>query len=214
MQVAAGLRDQSELISPSPADWTEVRLAELCDLVPGTPTHDALHGAVPVLKPRNLVLGELAGPTDTLSADEAKRLARYQVSSGDLLCVRTGTVGRTGLVNQEQEGWIFGSGLIRIRVKPDIQVDPQFLSFYFNYPAATEWIQRYAQGTSIPNISSQVLGTMPVRLPPLPVQHAIAAALGRLNASIKAHQRVAETTTELRDTLLPLLMSGELPAPE
>ena len=201
----------NELISSASADWPAVRLADLCQLVPGTPTHDAPDGSVPVLKPKNLALGRLAGPTDMLSTKEAQRLTRYQVRSGDLLCTRTGTVGRVGLASQKQDGWIFGTGLIRIRAKPQSLVDPLFLNFYFTHPAVADWIQRNARGTSIPNISSQVLGTLPVWLPSLSDQRAIGAALNKLNESIEAHQRVNETTAELRNALLPLLMSRELP---
>ena len=53
---------------------------------------------------------------------------------------------------------------------------------------------------------------MPISLPPLSVQRAIGHALVTLNDSIEAHQRICETTAELRDALLPLLLSGELPA--
>jgi len=211
--VVQRLSSPGQVSSPSPADWPEVRLTELCDLVAGTPTHDAPDGSVPVLKPRNLVLGGLAGPTDMLSADEANRLSRYQMRDGDLLCVRTGTVGRTGLATHEQDRWIFGTGLIRIRAKPDSPVDPRFLSLYFTHPIVVEWIRVHAtRGTSIPNISSHVLGSLPVRLPPLSIQQAIGGVLGKLNDSITAHRRISETTAELRDTLLPLLMSGSLPA--
>lgn len=200
----------NDLVGSASTHWPAAQLAELCELVPGTPTHDAADGSVPVLKPRNLVLGRLAGPTDMLSAEEAERLTRYQVRAGDLLCTRTGTVGRVGLASQGQDGWIFGTGFIRIRAKPHSLIEPLFLNFYFTHPAVADWVQRNARGTSIPNISSQVLGTLPVWLPPLPDQRAIAAALNKFNESIDAHQRVIETTAELRDTLLPLLMPAEL----
>lgn len=72
---------------------------------------------------------------------------------------------------------------------------------------------RNARGTSIPNINSRVLGTLPVSLPPQSAQRAIGQALATLNDSIEAHQRICETTAEIRDALLPLLLSGELPAP-
>ncbi|MCW2936102.1 MAG: methylase [Actinomycetia bacterium] len=199
------------LIRPASADWPVVRLADLCDLVPGTPTHEAPNGSVPVLKPKNLSLGSLVGPTDMLSVEEAQRLTRYQVRSGDLLCTRTGTVGRVGLASQRQADWIFGTGLIRIRVKPHSPVDPLFLNFYFTHPAVADWIQGNARGTSIPNISGQVLGMLPVWLPPVSVQRAIGTAINKLNDSIEAHQRIIRTTAGLRDTLLPLLMPGELP---
>jgi type I restriction enzyme M protein len=195
-----------ELISSASGVWPTVQLGDLCKLVPGTPTHEVLDGSVPLLKPRNLLLGRLSGPTDMLGAEEAQRLAGYQVRSGDLLCTRTGTVGRVGLATQEQDGWIFGTGLIRIRVEPESPVDPTFLSFYFTHPAVLDWIKRNSRGTSIPNISSQALATLPVRMPPLSDQRAIGMALSRLNESIDAYRRVSEATAELRDALLPLLM--------
>ncbi len=201
----------NDLISSRSVHWPAVQLADLCPLVPGTPTHDAPNGPVPVLKPKNLVLGRLAGPTDMLTTQEAQRLLRYQVRAGDLLCTRTGTVGRVGLASQGEDGWIFGTGLIRIRAKPQSPIDPLFLNFYFTHPAVADWVQRNARGTSIPNISSQVLGTLPVWLPPLSDQRAIGAALNTFNESIEAHQRVSETTAGLRDALLPLLMSADLP---
>ena len=199
-----------ELINASSANWPVAQLSEFCQLVPGTPTHDAPDGSVPVLKPKNLALGRLTGPTDMLTTMEAQRLTRYQVRSGDLLCTRTGTVGRVGIASQEQDGWIFGTGLIWIRAMSQGLVNPLFLGFYFTHPAIVDWINRNSRGTSIPNISSQVLGTLPVWLPPLSDQQAIGAAINKFNESIEAHQRVSDTVGEIRNALLPLLMSKEL----
>ena len=210
-QLVQDLDGLNELISSASANRPASQLSDLCQLVPGTPTHDAPDGSVPVLKPKNLALGRLTGPTDMLTTVEAQRLTRYQVRSGDLLCTRTGTVGRVGLASQEQDGWIFGTGLIRIRAKPQSLMDPLFLGFYFTHPAVVDWIKRNSRGTSIPNISTQVLGTLPVRLPPLSEQQAIGEAINKLNESIEAHQRVSETIVELRNALLPLLVAGEVP---
>ena len=201
----------STLIGPMPIGWTETRLRDICTLTPGATTHDDPDGPVPVLKPRNLIAGRLVGPTDRISAQEAAQRPRYQVRSGDILCVRTGSIGRVGLATADQAGWIFGTGLICVRPSP--QVDPQFLGFYFTHPAVKDWIARHAKGTAIPSISSQILGTLPVSLPPLPTQSAIGQALMALNEKIEAHQRICETSAELRDTLLPLLFSGQLSVP-
>jgi hypothetical protein len=202
----------STLVGRTPTNWAETRLTDICLLVPGAPTHDDPEGSVPVLKPRNLLRGRLFGKTDMVDADKARQNPRYHVQRGDLLCARTGTVGRVGLASEEQEGWLFGSGLICIRPRPNSQVDPQYLALYFAHQAVSDWIIRHAKGTSIPSISAKVLGTIPVSLPPLPVQLSIAVALTTLNESIEAHQRICETTAELRDAVLPLLMSGVLSA--
>jgi restriction endonuclease S subunit len=201
----------STLVGPTPSQWSEVQLSDICDLIPGAPTHDDPGGSVPVLKPRNLTSGKLAGPTDFMNEAEAAQHLRYRIRTGDLLCARTGSVGRVGLATDEQAGWVFGSGLICIRVKPSSNVDPQYLAFYFAHPAVSDWIARNARGTSIPNISGRVLGTLPVSLPSQSAQRAIGQALATLNDSIEAHQRICETTAEIRDALLPLLLSGELP---
>jgi restriction endonuclease S subunit len=190
------------------AGWEEVRLAEICALVPGAPTHDEPDGPVPVLKPRNLIGGRLAGPTDRISAEEAVQRHRYQVRADDILCARTGSIGKVGLAAIEQEGWIFGTGLICMR--PSEQVDPEYLSFYFTHPAVADWIVRHARGTAIPSIGSRVLGTLPVSLPPLSTQQAIGHAVKALNDKIEAHRQICDTTAELRDALLPLLFSGQL----
>jgi len=138
---------------------------------------------------------------------------RYQVRSGDLLCVRTGSIGRVGLVAAGQEGWIFGTGLICIR--PAQQVDPQFLCFYFTLPAVTDWFTLQArQSTAIASISAQVLGTLPISLPPLAAQREIGRSLATLNDKIEAHQRICQTTAELRDALLPLLLTGQMSLPD
>jgi type I restriction enzyme M protein len=192
------------------AGWEEASLAHICDLVPGAPTRDEPDGPVPVLKPRNLVGGRLVGPTDRTTAEEAVQRHRYQVRVGDILCTRTGSIGKVGLVEVEQEGWIFGTGLICVR--PSQQVDPDYLNLYLTHPAVVDWIIRHARGTAIPSISSRVLGTLPVSLPSLSAQQAIGQAVRVLNDKIEAHQQICDITAELRDALFPLLLSGQLSA--
>lgn len=202
-----------DLIGVIPPTWMTTRLSDICTLIPGASTPNNPDGWVPVLKPKNVTEGKLAGQVDRISREEAGRRPRYQVRSGDILCVRTGSVGRVGLVAAEQAGWIFGTGLICLR--PGQQVDPQFLCFYLSHPAVTDWFASHAQGaTAISSISAQVLSTLPVSLPPLATQRAIGSALGALNDKIEAHQRICQTTAELRDVLLPLLFAGQLSVPD
>lgn len=200
------------LIGLTPTDWAETRLSDICDLIPGSPTKDDADGTIPVLKPKNLVAGRLTGEIDRMAASEARRHARYVIKSGDLLCTRTGTLGRSGLADADHVGCVFGSGLICVRVKPGTHVDPQYLASYFAHQSVSSWIIRQAKGTSIPNINAKVLGTMPVPVPPLDVQRSIAHARGALDESIAAHERIIKMTTELRDAVLPGFVSGELEA--
>lgn len=209
----SSLEHTMNLIGFTAPDWATVRLAEVCELIPGAPTKDvpAGSGTVPVLKPKNLGPGQLIGDTDMVNEDEASRNSRYSVRAGDLLCARTGTMGRAALAAEEQQGWVFGSGLICIRVKPGQELDHRFLAAYFMSPTAVDWVIRHSGGTSIPSISVKTLATLPVRLPPLRVQQAIAENIDVLTENAAAHERARQAVLDLRESLLQLLLSGRVP---
>ncbi|WP_052422689.1 restriction endonuclease subunit S [Nonomuraea candida] len=200
------------LIGDLPEGWRAVSLAEIGELTAGTATPaTSEEGTVAVAKPKNLVRGRIAGPPDLIDEDEARRLDRYRLVEGDIVCVRTGGLGRHALMTREQHGWVCGTGLIRVRLREE--VDHHYLNHYLSHPAVLDWLTRNSVRSPIPSISTTVLGTLPVALPPPEAQRAIGHALHTLSEKIEAHERIAETTTALRDTLLPLLISGTVIAP-
>ncbi|MBN6050439.1 restriction endonuclease subunit S, partial [Nonomuraea sp. RK-328] len=166
------------------------------------------HGPVAVVKPKNLADGRLRGIPDRVSEAEAAGLSPYRLRSGDIVCVRTGGVGRHALLGAGQEGWLFGSGTIRIR--PANVIDPHYLSHYLSHAAVQDWIRRNGVGTAIPSISTLALGDLPVALAPLDVQRSIGMVFSALTEKIAAHEQICEATAELRDALLPLMFSGQL----
>lgn len=208
----SSLAHTKSFIGATSTSWPKVHLADVCELIPGAPTKDAPNdlGAIPILKAKNLLLGRLTGETDMADASEASRNSRYRVEVGDLLCARTGTMGKVGLVTAEQQGWIFGSGLICIRVRPDQELEPKFLVAYFMSPAVIDWVMRNSGGTSIPSISAKTLSTLPVSLPPLRVQYAIAETMDVFAESSAAHERAHQAANRLRGALFPLFFSGKI----
>lgn len=198
----------SAIIGSTPEDWTEAQLADICELTPGAATSDDPQGSVPIVKPRNLIDERISGTTDHAGADEADRRARYQIRGGDLLCARTGTIGKFALATDEQAGWIFGTGLICVR--PSEQVHSLYLSLYFVHPRVQEWFSHNAIGTAVRSINARTLGSLPVSLPPLSVQRDIGRILNTLNEKIAAHKQICQATAELRDALLPMLYSGQV----
>ncbi|WP_433512559.1 restriction endonuclease subunit S [Nonomuraea sp. CA-143628] len=194
------------LIGELPAGWTQVELGELGELRAGATTPADSDGPVAVVKPRNLVDGRLQGDTDHISEEEAARLFRYRLTVGDIVCVRTGNLGRHALVSAEHEGWLFGTGIIRVR--PNKRIDPRYLNHYLGHQLVQDWFRRNAAGAAIPSISTTMLTTLPVALAPLETQKSIGQTLAALTEKIAAHERISQATTELRDTLLPLLLSG------
>ncbi|MGW4638843.1 restriction endonuclease subunit S [Sphaerisporangium sp. NPDC004334] len=195
------------LIGELPDGWAEMSLADVCVLRAGPSTPpDAQDGSVAVVKPRNLADGRITGTVDRMSEQAVARLSAYRLTAGDVICVRTGALGRNALVTDEHEGWVFGSGIIRLR--PDDRLHPSYLNHYLSHPAVRGWLARNASGTAVPSISTRSMGMLPVAIAPLETQKRIGDVLGALDEKIAVHERIRQVTAELRDTLLPLLISG------
>ncbi|MFC4529674.1 restriction endonuclease subunit S [Sphaerisporangium dianthi] len=194
------------LVGELPDGWTEIPLADVCVLRAGPSTPPDSGGSVAIVKPRNLADGRITGAVDRMTEQAAARLSAYRLAPGDVICVRTGALGRNALVTDEHEGSVFGSGVIRLR--PDDRVDPRYLNHYLSHPAVRGWLARNSSGTAVPSISTRSMGVLPVALAPLDTQRRIGDALGALDDKIAVHERIRQATLELRDTLLPLLMSG------
>lgn len=148
----------------------------------------------------------MVGAADGVGEKTATNLFRYRLVGGDIVCVRTGGLGRHALVTSEQEGWLFGTGIIRVR--PGDRIDPHYLNHYLRHPMVQDWFRRNAAGSAIPSISGRVLGTLPIALPPMETQMAIGDILRALDEKIAVYDQISRTTAELRDTLLPRLFSG------
>jgi type I restriction enzyme M protein len=189
-----------------PLGWHEVSLADISELTAGCFARASADGSVGVIKPRNLVAGRISGTFDRIAEDAAVKLENYRLAEGDIVCTRTGVIGRHALVTYAHQGWLCGTGLIRIRPKEG--VDREYLRDYLNSPSARDWLTRNSAGSVLPSINTRVLGTLPVVLPPAEAQATVRSALRALTDKITTYEQVARTTAELRDALLPLLISG------
>jgi len=84
------------------------------------------------------------------------------------------------------------------------------LSLYLTHPAVKEWFATHSSGTAIPSINTSVLSLLPVALPSPTIQQSIGRTLDALNQKAAAHELIRQATAELRDALLPLLLSGRV----
>jgi len=113
---------------------------------------------------------------------------------------RRGEVGRYALVTEAEEGWLCGTGCLRIRFGEN-GPDPSYASFYFGHPNVREWIVRHAHGATMPNLNTSILGACPFLVPPLSEQKAIAHILGTLDDKIELNRRMNETLEEMARAL-------------
>ena len=191
------------LFGQPPSDWRYLTLGEACKQGGGNiqtgPFGSQLHASdyvsdgIPSIMPQNI--GDNRINEDgiaRISPQDAKRLKRYLVRSGDIVYSRRGDVERRALIRQEQDNWLCGTGCLRVRLGKDGS-DPVFVSHYLGHPLVREWIVRHAHGATMPNLNTSILSACPLLLPPLSEQRAIAHILGTLDDKIENLRKQSET---------------------
>jgi type I restriction enzyme, S subunit len=199
------------LIGPVPSAWRQVMLEDVCEILVGPSGArfrvEARSSAnVPVVMPRDLRNNRIAHDgTSAAAIQSARALARYRLAAGDVVCSRTGDLGRQALVGREQHDWLVGSACFRLR--PHNAVNGSYLVYYLAHPTVRDWIVRNATGSAIPSLNTRTIATMPVVLPPAEIQSMVGDVLGALDEKIAVHRQISSTTAALRDSLLPLLLN-------
>jgi type I restriction enzyme, S subunit len=127
------------------------------------------------------------------------RLSRYKVKEGDIIFGRKGAVERRARIRKSEEGWLQGSDCIRVRF--DNSIDATFISYQFGSNSYKEWMLQNSTGATMPSLNQQILKLLPITLPPLSEQKAIAAVLSSLDDKIDLLHRQNQTLEAMAETL-------------
>lgn len=192
-------------------EWSAVTLAEVCAAAGGGiqtgPFGSQLHASdyvtdgTPSVMPQNIGDNRIsvAGIARVSDAD-LERLAKYTLRPGDIVYSRRGDVERRALVRDENHGWLCGTGCLRVRIPNQDVHDSRFISYALGLPESREWIVRHAVGATMLNLNTTILGGVPLRIPSVTQQRAIAEVLGALDDKIAANQRTITGADELART--------------
>lgn len=197
----------SEALFMVPDNWEVTTLGEACNRGGGNiqtgPFGSQLHAAdyvpvgIPSIMPENIgdnriIIDKIA----RITQEDAHRLIRYRVREGDIVYSRRGDVERRALVRDAEEGWLCGTGCLRVRVGAGL-LDPRFTSFYLGHPEVRSWIVRHAVGATMPNLNTSILSALPIVVPPREEQRRIAAFLSALDDKIDLDHRINKTAEAL-----------------
>ena len=158
---------------------------------------------VPVVMPSNL--GDNSISTDqiaTVSPDKADQLSQHRLHIGDIILPRRGDLGRRALVSGEYEGWLCGTGCLRIRLD-DVSL-AQAVVQSLSSISVLRWLESRAVGTTMPNLNSQIVAGVPVHIPER-VRDAL-ELIDQLTAALEStHARIAKLTRTRSSLLLEAL---------
>jgi type I restriction enzyme S subunit len=193
--------------------WSVTTLGELCDQGGGDiqtgPFGSQLHASdyvssgVPSVMPINIG-DNFIDPADIarISLTDAERLARYLLRSGDIVYSRRGDVEKRALVRPENEGWLCGTGCLRVRLGDGSAANSAFVSYALGTSESREWIVKHAVGATMPNLNTSILRALPIAVPPTDEQKAIGEVLGALDDKIAVNARVHGASAELKAALV------------
>lgn len=141
--------------------------------------------------------------------EHVERLARHKLRAGDIIYSRRGDVEKCALITENEEGWLCGTGCLLVRVQGP-NLDARFLSYLLSRPETRAWISQHAVGATMPNLNTEILREVPVDVPDVKTQHAIAATLGALDDKIESNRRA----TAVGESLIRALVESALDASE
>ncbi len=139
--------------------------------------HDYKSEGIPVVMPKDIINDRVdTSSIARINDNDADRLSKHKLNIGDLVLPRRGDINKRVICKQENEGWLCGTGCLKIRLNDDI-VDPNYLYYYFTLAHVVEAILNKAVGSTMLNLSGGILSSTELVYPPLPTQRKIASIL-------------------------------------
>ncbi len=189
--------------------WTTTTLGELASLAGGEvrtgPFGTQLHKrdyvddplATPVVMPKDMVDGRIEVASIARVDDNViTRLSSHILRAGDIVLGRRGEIGRRAWIGETEDGWLCGTGSMRISLNDSTEIRPRFLFYYLGLQQSIGWLNSHSVGATMSNLSAGVVKQLPVQYPPLTVQDVIVATLDQFDDLIENNRHRIEILEE------------------
>lgn len=216
----APMRDSGvEWLGEVPSHWetkclkfgtTEIQTGPFGSLLHAS---DYVSGGIPLVNPAHMVDGKIV-PEDKCSVDPAtqERLIRHQLRTGDLVCARRGELGRCAVVETKHDGWLCGTGSLRITLSE------QLLSHYAYLLISSDGfkgeLSLASRGSTMENLNPDTIGSVQVPVPPVAEQEAILKTISEADQKMDALESLAERQSDLlqerRTALISAAVTGKI----
>jgi len=154
--------------------------------------------ATPVVMPKDMIAGKVDVTSIARIDDETRdRLSQHALAAGDIVLARRGDIGRRAWVGQDEEGWLCGTGSMRVSIRDCGQIRSRYLYYYLATDWAVGWLEGHAVGATMSNLSAGVVEELPVRFPSLTNQDRIIEVLDVFDDLIENNRRRIEILEEM-----------------
>lgn len=189
------------------SEWKKVKLEDISTSIQTGPFGSQLHQSdysekgVPVVMPKDIIDGKVDDSSIArVEMHHIQRLSRYTISEGNILYPRRGDVGKCAFISAKQNGWLCGTGCLRVSINQD-KANSRFIFFQLQKHDTIGWIENHAIGATMLNLNTSILSNVPIELPTLNTQRRIAEILCRYDSLIENYQRQIKLLEEAAQRL-------------
>lgn len=196
-----------------PEGWEVSTIGQVAKINPESysPKNDA-NLPVDYIDISSVSIGTLGKLTSFNSLSEAPSRARRKVRHGDTIWSQVRPNRRSYLyVQKPSPKWVASTGFAVLRPE---QVPSCYLYLYVTQDSFVEFLTQNATGSAYPAVKAATFKRAPILVPPQSQMLEYQAITAKLFEKVELNNQQSKTLTELRDTLLPKLISGELRVPE
>jgi putative specificity protein s len=187
--------------------WASVTLGEVSTNIQTGPFGSQLHqsdysdGGVPVVMPKDLVDGHISEDSIArVSMNHVDRLSRHKIEVGDILYSRRGDVGRCAFATEVEQGWLCGTGCLRVTIDQSKAI-PKFIFYQLQKAETIGWVEKHAVGSTMLNLNTSILGSVPIELPSMAEQQMIVHVLSAYDDLIENNQKQIKLLEEAAQRL-------------
>jgi type I restriction enzyme S subunit len=134
-------------------------------------------------------------------------LQRYRLKRGDLLVCEGGEVGRAAIWDDQLPECYYQKALHRLRPKRGF--DTGLMTELLRYWADHGLLVNYVTQTSIAHLTREKFNDVPMPVPSLPEQRAIATALSDVDALLAAQDKLIAKKRDIKQATMQQLLTGK-----
>jgi type I restriction enzyme S subunit len=138
---------------------------------------------------------------------EPELFGRYALHRYDIVVARMADPGKAAIIDEDVDA-VFASYLVRLATTST--ENSLYLYYLLTSDVYVRYVSGVTQGSVQKSMNAKVIVAAPCALAPTSILRAFASIVGPIREQLAALTRESNLLAELRDTLLPKLISGEV----
>ena len=189
-------------------EWDEVRLGDLSEVITKGTTPTSLgfrftDTGINYVKSESVTFDGWIDRSKfaRIDAETHAALKRSQLKEGDVLFSMAGVyIGKTAVVPKDilPANTNQAVGIVRLN---QTRAHPRFIDYFLRNPSYNLFLNNLVSQSAQPNLNLSEIRNLPIALPPLAEQKAIAAVLGALDDKIELNRRMNATLEAMAQAL-------------